>query len=111
WDRTELLVAEMRDAGSLGQVTDVAGGPDESIFQPQWSPDGVLHFVSDRTGWWNLYRWKDGRVESLCPLDAEFGRPQWIFAMSTYAFVSATQIICAYGKDGTWHLARLDTGS
>jgi len=111
WDRTELLVAEMRDAGSLGQVTHVAGGPDESIFQPQWSPDGVLHFVSDRTGWWNLYRWKDGRVESLCPLDAEFGRPQWIFAMSTYAFVSATQIICAYGKDGTWHLARLDTGS
>ena len=30
---------------------------DESIFQPEWSPDGArLVFVSDRTGWWNLYR-------------------------------------------------------
>jgi dipeptidyl aminopeptidase/acylaminoacyl peptidase len=111
WDRTELLVAEVRDDGSLGQVTHVADGPNESIFQPQWSPDGVLHFVSDRTGWWNLYRWKDGRVEPLCPLDAEFGRPQWIFGMSTYAFVSATQMICAYGKNGTWRLAQLDTES
>ena len=111
WDRTELLVAEVRDDGSLGQVTHVADGPNESIFQPQWSPNGVLHFVSDRTGWWNLYRWKDGRAEPLCPLDAEFGRPQWVFGMSTYAFVSATQIICAYGKNGTWRLARLDTES
>ena len=111
WDRTELLVAEVRADGSLGQVTHVASGPNESIFQPQWSPDGVLHFVSDRTGWWNLYRLKDGHVESLCPLDAEFGRPQWVFAMSTCAFVSATQIVCAYGKDGTWRLAQLDTES
>lgn len=111
WDRTELLVAEVRDDDSLGQVTHVADGPTESIFQPQWSPDGVLHFVSDRTGWWNLYRWKDGRVEPLCPLDAEFGRPQWVFGMSTYAFVSATQIICAYGKNGAWRLAQLDTES
>ena len=34
----------------------MAGGPSESIWQPEWSPDGVLHFVSDRDGWWNLYR-------------------------------------------------------
>jgi dipeptidyl aminopeptidase/acylaminoacyl peptidase len=111
WDRTELFVAEVNPDGFLGQVTHVADGPMESIFQPQWSPDGVLHFVSDRTGWWNLYRWKDRRVESLYPLDAEFGRPQWIFGMSTYAFVSPTQIVCAYGKDGAWRLAQLDTDS
>ena len=108
WDRTELLVADVKSNGSLGQVTHVADGPNESVFQPQWSPDGILYFVSDRTGWWNLYRWKDGRVESLCPLDAEFGRPQWVFGMSTYAFVSASQIVCASGKNGTWRLAQLD---
>jgi dipeptidyl aminopeptidase/acylaminoacyl peptidase len=111
WDRTELLVAEVNSDGLLGQVTHVADGPTESVFQPQWSPDGILHFVSDRTGWWNLYRWKDGRVESLYPLDAEFGRPQWVFGMSTYAFVSSSQIVCAYGKNGTWRLAQLDTES
>jgi dipeptidyl aminopeptidase/acylaminoacyl peptidase len=111
WDRTELLVAEAKEDGFLGQVKHVADGPTESVFQPQWSPDGILHFVSDRTGWWNLYRWKDGRVESLCPMEAEFGRPQWVFGMSTYAFVSATQLVCAYGKNGTWRLAQLDTES
>lgn len=111
WDRTELLVAEVKPDGSLGQVKHVADGPNESVFQPQWSPDGVLHFVSDQTGWWNLYRWKDGQVEPLCPRDAEFGRPQWVFGMSTYAFANPSQIVCAYGKNGTWRLAQLDTES
>ena len=82
---------------------------DESIFQPEWSPDGTLYFVSDRTDWWNLYRYQDGTVEPLCEMEAEFGRPQWIFGMSTYRFVSANQIICTYTQDGIWHLASLDT--
>jgi dipeptidyl aminopeptidase/acylaminoacyl peptidase len=108
WDGTELWVGELRADGSLGQAERVAGGEDESIFQPEWSPDGVLHFVSDRTGWWNLYRWRDGRVEPLVQMEAEFGMPQWIFGMSTYAFESAGRIICAYTQQGTWHLASLD---
>ncbi len=109
WDGTELWVAEVKADGSLGDVQPVAGGVDESIFQPQWSPDGVLHFVSDRTGWWNLYRYRDGRIESLCEMEAEFGKPQWVFGMSTYAFESAERIICAYTSHGTWQLGRLDT--
>ena len=56
----ELWVAELGADGALGAPSVVAGGPDESIFQPEWSPDGVLHFVSDRSGWWNLYRQRDG---------------------------------------------------
>jgi dipeptidyl aminopeptidase/acylaminoacyl peptidase len=111
WHRTELLVAEVRDDGSLGQMKQVADGPAESVLQPQWSPDGVLHFISDRTGWWNLYCLKDGRAEPLCPMNAEFGRPQWVFGMSTYAFISPSQIICIYGKNGSWRLAQLDTES
>jgi dipeptidyl aminopeptidase/acylaminoacyl peptidase len=89
----------------------VAGGEDESIFQPEWSPDGVLYFVSDRTGWWNLYRWHDGQVEPLVEIEAEFGLPQWVFGMSTYAFESAGRIICVYTQQGTWHLASLDTAT
>ncbi len=109
WDGTELWVGEMESDGSLGASELVAGGVDESIFQPEWSPDGVLHFVSDRTGWWNLYRWVDGRIEPLCEKEAEFGYPQWVFALSQYAFESAGRIICAYADEGVWHLASLDT--
>jgi len=87
----------------------VAGGGSESIFQPEWSPDGVLYFVSDRTGWWNLYRWHNGSIEPLYEMEAEFGVPQWVFGMSTYAFASARHLICAYTREGSWRLARLDT--
>lgn len=109
WDGTELWVGELKADGSLARTERVAGGVDESIFQPEWSPDGVLHFVSDRTGWWNLYRWQNGRIEPLCEMEAEFGMPQWVFGMSTYAFESANHIICTYTHQGIWHLARLDT--
>jgi dipeptidyl aminopeptidase/acylaminoacyl peptidase len=109
WDGTELWLGSLADDGTLLDSRRVAGGEAESIFQPEWSPDGTLYFASDRTGWWNLCRWSDGHVELLCAMEAEFGLPQWVFGMSTYAFVSNTSIICAYTKQGSWHLARLDT--
>ena len=109
WDGAELWVGEINADGSLGRTECVAGGVDESIFQPEWSPDGMLHFVSDRTNWWNLYRYQAGTVEPLCEMEAEFGRPQWIFGMSAYRFVSANQIVCTYTQDGVWNLASLDT--
>ncbi|MBD1907943.1 S9 family peptidase [Funiculus sociatus GB2-A5] len=116
WDGTELWVAQINPDGSLGESQLVAGGADESIFQPEWSPDGILHFVSDRSGWWNLYKKAPpvegeglGLTEPLCEMEAEFGLPQWIFGMSTYAFESANRIICTYTQQGIWHLASLDT--
>jgi len=111
WDGTELWVGEIREDGSLGHTQQVAGGVDESIFQPEWSPDGTLYFISDRTGWWNLFRWRDERVEPMVIIKAEFGVPQWLFRMSTYAFESANRIICTYAQHGRWHLASLDTAT
>jgi dipeptidyl aminopeptidase/acylaminoacyl peptidase len=111
WDGTELWVARLSGDGSLAGKELIAGGPRESIFQPEWSPDGVLHFVSDRTGWWNLYRWRDGRAEPLYEMEAEFGAPQWGFRMSTYGFESRDRIICAYNELGNWRLAALDIAS
>jgi dipeptidyl aminopeptidase/acylaminoacyl peptidase len=90
WDGTELHVAAVEDDGSLSGERVVMGGPEESVFQPGWSPDGQLHAVSDRTGWWNLYALDaDGDAEptNRTPDDAEFGVPQWSFGLSTYAFL------------------------
>ena len=111
WDGTELVVCDVDAEGRLENVGRVAGGPDESIFQPEWSPDSTLHFVSDRTGWWNLYRLSAGNVEPLCEKDAEFGSPQWMFGMSTYAFLSSGRIVCSYTDRGGSHLALLGTES
>jgi len=111
WDETALWVAELNDEGAIERTKLVAGGAGESIFQPEWSPDGVLHFISDRTGWWNLYRWREGKIEPLYEMEAEFGAPQWGFRMSTYGFESSNRIICAYNDQGNWRLASLDLNS
>lgn len=108
WIGTELWISEVKSDGSLVQTMLIAGGPHESIFQPEWSPDGILHFVSDRNDWWNLYQYRDRRVESLINMEAEFGQPQWMFGISTYAFVSDTQIVCTYTEKGFWRLALLN---
>jgi dipeptidyl aminopeptidase/acylaminoacyl peptidase len=90
WDGTELITAPILGA-RLGPAIRTAGGIDESVTQPEWSPDGVLHFVSDRTGWWNLYR--SGEDGPLLAMEAEFGVPGWAFAMSRYGFRSDGAIV------------------
>ena len=163
WDGTELWIAKIHPDGYLGEKYLVAGGLEESIFQPEWSPDGVLYFVSDKSNWWNLYRTPlnpplvrgeagiedsplvrpeagiedsplvrpeagiedsplvggeintepplvrgAGGIEPLYEMAAEFGLPQWVFGMSTYAVVSEDKIICTYTQQGSWYLATID---
>ncbi|MBK8741177.1 MAG: S9 family peptidase [Betaproteobacteria bacterium] len=108
WDGTDLWVAAIGDDGTPGAPRHVAGGAAESIFQPAWSPAGELHFVSDRSGWWNLYRERSGTIAALQPMAAEFGMPQWVFGMSTYGFDGRGRIVCAYSSGGDWRLALLD---
>jgi dipeptidyl aminopeptidase/acylaminoacyl peptidase len=99
WDGTELRLAELDGDALAGDPVTVVGGPEESVFQPDWSPDGVLHLVSDRTGWWNLYRvGAGGALEALAPADEEFGHPQWVFGMATYAFLPGGRIACIHGR-------------
>lgn len=109
WDGTELWVAQVAADGSLGNAEKIAGGQSESIFQPEWSPDGVLYFISDRTNWWNLYRWQGGEAQALYPKAAEFGEPQWVFRQSTYAFESAERLICTHSEGGRCVIEALDT--
>jgi dipeptidyl aminopeptidase/acylaminoacyl peptidase len=112
WDSTELWVGEISAEGTIAQAQRIAGGGEESIVQPLWSPDGTLYFVSDRSNWWNLYRWipatQGGDIEALCPMEVEFAFPQWVFGYSSYDFESAEQIICTYTQNGISYLASLN---
>ncbi|MCU4182788.1 S9 family peptidase [Acidiferrimicrobium sp. IK] len=98
WDDTELWAADLDADAHLSAPRRVAGSAGESVQQPRWSGSGVLHWVSDRSGWWNLYA--DGAP--LCPADAEFGEPGWVFGTSTYTFTSDGRLIAAWsGPDGS----------
>jgi dipeptidyl aminopeptidase/acylaminoacyl peptidase len=108
WDGTTLFVAPFRAGELAGTPRPVAGGRDESIFQPSFSPGGRLTFVSDRSGWWNLYQERESGTVSLCSRKAEFGLPQWVFGMSTYGFVDEETLLCIYRENGIERLARLE---
>ena len=114
WNGTTLYLSNVGVDGTFANTRVIAGGAAESVFQPEWSPDGnEIIFVSDRTGWWNLYAY-DLATETtrpLCPMEAEFGTPQWNLGMSTYAFAGRGRIVCAYSRAGLGQLATLDLAS
>ncbi len=111
WDATRLRVAAFEPDGTLGESVLAAGGPEESIAQPEWAPDGTLHLISDRSGWWNLYRLVEGpRLEPLAPMEAEFADPAWIFDRSSYGFLPDGAIVAIARAKGRDHLFRLEPG-
>jgi len=109
WQGTELWLAAFADDGSLVHASRRAGGPGESLCQPAWAPDGKLYVVSDRSGFWNLYRLEVEGLVPVCPMDAEFGMPQWVFAQSSYGFASASEIVATCRVDAISRLLRIDT--
>jgi dipeptidyl aminopeptidase/acylaminoacyl peptidase len=108
WDGTELWVAPLNDTADARLV---AGGPEESVFQPEWDAEGRLHFVSDRDGWWNLYRDEAGTIERLTAEQAELAHPQWLFGGSTYAFLADGSIAFVRCERGEERLFVLDPGA
>ena len=108
WDGTSLFLADLDARGLPKTPVRVAGGPEESIFQPSWSPDGRLYFVSDRTGWWNLYRQQGSVSEPVHAMQAEFGKPQWVFGMTTYAFQSDNRLVVTWSEQGRWRMGLLN---
>jgi len=111
WDGTELRVADLGDDGTVRNVRQVAGGDDESIHQPGWSPDGQLYFVSDRTGWWNLYREGAAGIEAVCPMGAEVGGPLWNFGPRAWAFLDSRRLLLVSTRAGVKRLHLVDVQS
>jgi dipeptidyl aminopeptidase/acylaminoacyl peptidase len=97
WDAAELVVRDL----ATGEETVVAGGPEESAAEPRWQPDGSLWFLSDRTDWWNLYRFRSGHdIEAVVRTEADIGVPAWVFGSSRYAVLGGGRVVVARWRDG-----------
>jgi len=111
WDGNQLWLADIDEKGELKNKKHIAGDKNISVFQPQWSPEDILHFISDDSGWWHLYRYTNTdashEITQLTHGEKEFGLPQWVFAQSTYAFINDTDILCCYQTAGISTLATL----
>ena len=113
WDSVRLRVADVRDDGSLGAARTIMGGPGTSVVQPAWSPAGVLHAVSDETGWWNLYAFDGpdgvaGAARNLAPMDAELGDPAWVCGRPSSGFPPDGAIIAGARADGRDGFLRIE---
>jgi len=110
WDTTTLHVADLSPEG-LRNVRTVAGGEDESVLEPNWDADGTLYFVSDRSDWWNLYRWKGDAAQPVAPMQAEFAAPLWSLGQANYALTGRGQAVVRYSENAIDRLAVLDLAS
>ncbi|MBW2445336.1 MAG: S9 family peptidase [Deltaproteobacteria bacterium] len=111
WDAAELRELRFGPAGPAGPSRHVAGGDGESVFQPGYSPEGRLTFVLDRSGWWNLHQEREGSVVCLHAREAEFGTPQWVFGMTTWAFVDENTVVAILRERGHDRIVRLNLES
>jgi dipeptidyl aminopeptidase/acylaminoacyl peptidase len=111
WDGATLKIADVQADGTLGPAHVIAGSETESVVQPRWLADGSLVFISDRTEWWNLYRWHDGNIAALTSRSAEYSYPQWRFNMHSYAVTGGTTLIAASVDRGQWSLEKIDAAT
>jgi dipeptidyl aminopeptidase/acylaminoacyl peptidase len=107
WDGSELMVATIGDASLAGAL--VAGGRTESIAEPCWAPDGTLIYMSDRTGWWNPYRYDGTQSSAIVTRNVEFANPAWVFRYTSYGFLSGDRVLAAYWDRGRHVLAVIES--
>ncbi|WP_431884234.1 S9 family peptidase [Micromonospora gifhornensis] len=102
WDACELWVGSYSSQGHIESPVKVAGGWDESAVEPRWGPDGSLYFVSDRGGWWNLFRWDGREVKAVAPIAGECAAEPWELGYASYAFLDDGRIVVAV-QEGPRH--------
>ncbi len=105
---SSLWAADVQEDGSLTNIRQVVPEQEESITDPRWSPSGALYFCSDRSDWWNLYRWQDDEISAVCPMTAELANPYWNVGKTMYRFLSPSRVLAAYNENGTWNLGQID---
>lgn len=108
WDHTECWTADLDHLGHVVHPKRIAGDTVESVFQPQWGPDGALYYVCDRNDWWNLYCYDKDRTRSITCLEAEFATPQWVFGMSCYGFLDDDNILAVASQSGQWQMYHIN---
>lgn len=103
WDATRLVQGRIAPSGAVGDVHRLAGGRSESLCQPEWSPQGVLHVASDgATGFWNLCRVGAAGLAPVRRTAAECARPAFVFAQRLYAFTADGGVLLAEAAAGLW---------
>jgi dipeptidyl aminopeptidase/acylaminoacyl peptidase len=111
WDGTELWVGRLEVADGVLHLADArreAGGPTESLVQPEWGRHGALFVCSDASGWWNVHR-VDGvdHLEPVVTADAEVSAPMWLFGQRRYLVRRDGTVVAGYARGRDTVLVRV----
>jgi dipeptidyl aminopeptidase/acylaminoacyl peptidase len=110
WDATVLYVANLTAHGLSG-ITALSSGSGESVLEPRWDRDGTLYFVSDRSNWWNLYRYKDNHLNTALSVEADVSSPLWTLGQSSYALTGDGRAVVRYTVAARDKLGLVDLAS
>jgi dipeptidyl aminopeptidase/acylaminoacyl peptidase len=111
WDATTLYLANLSSHGGISGITALSSGPRESVAEPRWDGDGTLHFISDRSNWWNLYRYKDNHIDAELTIEADIASPLWTLGQSSYALTGDGRAVVRYTVDARDKLGLVDLAS
>lgn len=102
WDVTELWVADISLDGSIQNKIMISSEMPQAFYQPTWNEENQLFVCSDRTGYWNIYKVTENKLENIFAMGVDFGRPMWISGTRCFDFLSKNEMICCYSEKGIW---------
>ena len=108
WDGTEIKIAQIHD-GQLVAPKVIAGNTSESCLNPEWGVDDQLFYISDKSGWWNLWSVdKAGNTAHLVNDRSEWGTPLWQLGPKTMTTLDDGRILAIHGAVDKQRLVIVD---
>lgn len=112
WDGTELRIASIDETGNLVDQQVCAGGVNEAVNSPIWAPDGNLYFVSDESGFWNVWILDAKQTKrQLVHETAEWAHPMWLVGTHLLRILESGELVGIHGSPAREQIAIVDPTS
>ena len=99
WDGTELRVADIDETGNLVNIRPVAGALDEAVNSPVWASDESLYYLSDASGWWNVWHTNlAGESTHTVQDSTEWASPMWLVGFHWLRILPDGKLVALRGE-------------
>ena len=109
WDGTELRTAQIDTSGNLINQKVCAGSASEAVNSPVWSPAGDLYFVSDASGFWNVWEFNaNQKKRQIVSESAEWAHPMWQVGTHLLRILDSGELVGIHGSPAQERIAIVD---
>jgi dipeptidyl aminopeptidase/acylaminoacyl peptidase len=112
WDGTELWIANIDESGNLIDQEVCAGSQTEAVNSPVWTRDGTLYFISDASGFWNVWELDTRHAKrQVVSESAEWAHPMWVVGTHLLRILNTGEIVGIHGNPAHENIAIVDPRS